>query len=62
MALQQGISLEKTRRCGKTLDVLIEGSGELEVEGNRSIKGMAKRRISIGRTYRMHPRSMDGYR
>jgi ribosomal protein S12 methylthiotransferase len=61
MALQQGISLEKNQAfVGKTLDVLIEGSGELEVEGKPLHQGNGQEEgISIGRTYRDAP-EIDG--
>jgi ribosomal protein S12 methylthiotransferase len=61
MELQQGISLEKNQALvGRTLDVLIEGSGELEVEGVAGLRGRAPEDgISIGRTYRDAP-EIDG--
>jgi ribosomal protein S12 methylthiotransferase len=61
MELQQSISLEINQALvGKTLEVLIEGSGELEVEGVTSVKGSEPEdAISIGRTYRDAP-EIDG--
>ncbi len=51
MALQQGISLERNQAfVGQTMQVLVEGQGE--VEGSRE-------KISIGRTYRDAP-EIDG--
>jgi ribosomal protein S12 methylthiotransferase len=51
MELQQGISLERNQeQVGRTLDVLIEGQGEVEGSGER---------ISIGRSYRDAP-EIDG--
>ena len=51
MITQQGISLAKNQiQIGKTLDVLVEGKGE--VEGSREI-------ISLGRSYRDAP-EIDG--
>jgi len=55
MALQQGISLEKNQAfVGRTLDVLVEGRGQ--VEGGGSAAGEP---IAIGRTYRDAP-EIDG--
>jgi len=61
MELQQSISLEKNQALvGKTLEVLIEGSGELEVEGVTGVKGSEpEEAISIGRSYRDSP-EIDG--
>ncbi|MFQ5617219.1 MAG: 30S ribosomal protein S12 methylthiotransferase RimO [Anaerolineales bacterium] len=56
MALQQGISLAKNQAfVGKTLDVLIEGRGEVEGSGGAS----TGEPIAIGRTYRDAP-EIDG--
>jgi ribosomal protein S12 methylthiotransferase len=58
MALQQGISLEKNQSLvGKKLDVLIEGQGRLEEDGDRG--RMPGAPISLGRTYRDAP-EIDG--
>jgi ribosomal protein S12 methylthiotransferase len=61
MGLQQGISLEKNQALvGKTLQVLVEGNGELEVEGapNTGSK-LPSEGISVGRSYRDAP-EIDG--
>lgn len=51
MELQQGISLEKNQSCvGSTMEVLIEGQGDIE-DGART--------ITLGRTYRDAP-EVDG--
>ncbi len=59
MQLQQGISLEINQRfVGRTLDVLVEGHGEVETEaGSRPSK--PGEGISLGRTYRDAP-EIDG--
>lgn len=61
MVMQQSISLAKNRALiGKTLDVLIEGVGE--IEGNAAMRDPAlncANCVSIGRTYRDAP-EVDG--
>jgi ribosomal protein S12 methylthiotransferase len=61
MELQKGISLEKNQALvGKTLQVLVEGNGELEVEGvPLSQTKKTAGGISIGRCYRDAP-EIDG--
>lgn len=57
MELQQGISLEKNQAwVGKTLPVLVEGQGVVEVEGARN---GSQAPISIGRSFRDAP-EIDG--
>ena len=57
MELQQGISLEKNQRLvGKTLQVLIEGQGEVENEDGTPLSDQA---ITLGRSYRDAP-EIDG--
>jgi ribosomal protein S12 methylthiotransferase len=57
MGLQQGISLEKNQRLvGKTLQVLIEGHGEVESEDGTPLPDQA---ITLGRSYRDAP-EIDG--
>ena len=57
MELQQGISLEKNQKLvGKTLQVLIEGYGEMESEDGTPLPDQA---ISLGRSYRDAP-EIDG--
>lgn len=57
MEAQQRISLEKNQALvGKTLDVLVEGQGRLEAEGN---KHGEQTPISLGRSYRDAP-EIDG--
>jgi ribosomal protein S12 methylthiotransferase len=57
MELQQGISLEKNQRLvGKTLQVLVEGHGEVESEDGAPLPDQA---ISLGRSYRDAP-EIDG--
>ena len=57
MALQQGISLEKNQALvGTTLDVLVEGQGEVEDQAGRRGTG---EKISLGRSYRDAP-EIDG--
>ncbi len=57
MELQQGISLEKNQRLvGKTLQVLIEGHGEVENEDGTPLSDQA---ITLGRSYRDAP-EIDG--
>ena len=57
MTLQQGISLENNQALiGKTLDVLIEGQGEVEDEDGVVQIGEV---LSLGRTYRDAP-EIDG--
>lgn len=59
MAIQQGISLEKNRRLvGHTLDVLVEGTGELESDSRHS-RTRPTEVVSIGRSYRDAP-EVDG--
>ena len=68
MELQQGISLEKNQAwVGKTLDVLIEGQGQIEAEGGASDGSRADWQsaptspspISLGRSFRDAP-EIDG--
>jgi ribosomal protein S12 methylthiotransferase len=55
--LQQNISHAKQQEfVGRTLDVLIEGVGELE---SHSRKSSIEERVSIGRSYRDAP-EVDG--
>ncbi len=57
MELQQGISLEKNQRLvGKTLQVLIEGHGEVESEDGIPLPDQV---ITLGRSYRDAP-EIDG--
>jgi ribosomal protein S12 methylthiotransferase len=57
MELQQGISLEKNQALiGKTLDVLVEGRGQIEHEDGSSSQGEV---LSLGRSYRDAP-EIDG--
>jgi len=57
MQLQQGISLEKNQAfVGKTLDVLVEGYGQVQAEDGAHTPG---EQISLGRTYRDAP-EIDG--
>ena len=57
MQLQQGISLEKNQAfVGKTLDVLVEGYGQVQAEDGAHPPG---EQISLGRTYRDAP-EIDG--
>jgi ribosomal protein S12 methylthiotransferase len=57
MELQQGISLEKNQAfVGKTLDVLVEGYGQVQAENGAQTSG---EQISLGRTYRDAP-EIDG--
>ncbi|MGB8643758.1 MAG: 30S ribosomal protein S12 methylthiotransferase RimO [Anaerolineae bacterium] len=59
MELQQGISLAKNKTLvGRTLDVLVEGVGEMEIETRRPRRQPAEA-VSIGRTYRDAP-EVDG--
>jgi ribosomal protein S12 methylthiotransferase len=56
MEAQQGISLARNQTLvGRTLDVLVEGSGPVQDERNRP----TKRVVSVGRTYRDAP-EIDG--
>jgi ribosomal protein S12 methylthiotransferase len=57
MALQQGISLARNQAwIGKTLDVLVEGQGEVVDEQGRAKRGEV---ITLGRSYRDAP-EIDG--
>ncbi len=57
MELQQGISLEKNQALvGKTLEVLVEGQGEIE---NTAPPHRRREPIALGRTYRDAP-EIDG--
>jgi ribosomal protein S12 methylthiotransferase len=58
MTLQQQISLEINQSLvGKTMEVLVEGTGEIEQEGRQ--QNEQPRLISLGRTYRDAP-EIDG--
>ncbi len=61
MEMQQRISLEKNQALvGRTLDVLVEGQGELETQEDRLPgEGTRPQPISLGRTYRDAP-EIDG--
>jgi len=60
MVMQQSISLAKNRMfVGKTLDVLIEGIGELEGSAMRDPDAGCSNCVSIGRSYRDAP-EVDG--
>lgn len=57
MELQQGISLAKNQALvGKTIDILVEGSGEAEDEDGEPMDTT----VSLGRSYRDAP-EIDGY-
>jgi ribosomal protein S12 methylthiotransferase len=57
MELQQGISLEKNQSLvGKTLNVLIEGQGQIENNGQDSV---SPGKLTLGRSYRDAP-EIDG--
>ena len=57
MELQQGISLEKNQSyVGRTLEVLVEGRGDIE---DGAFTGEQSNRITLGRTYRDAP-EIDG--
>jgi ribosomal protein S12 methylthiotransferase len=60
MELQQAISLAKNRTfVGKTLEVLIEGAGELQTTSRRRQAEPPREIVSIGRSYRDAP-EVDG--
>lgn len=60
MLTQQAISLARNRAwVGKTLDVLVEGAGELEMDGMRGKRNAVPQCVSIGRSYRDAP-EVDG--
>lgn len=60
MLMQQSISLARNRAwLGNSLDVLIEGTGELEMDGMRGKHKPVPQCVSIGRSYRDAP-EVDG--
>jgi len=60
MTLQQGISLEKNQNMiGKTLQVLVEGRGQIEDEATPAGNEHLQQEILVGRSYRDAP-EIDG--